>query len=85
MKVKIKNIQGFKNVFGADCFLANWPELLTTGVKVVYFKLQGWYYIYDSETDWIAHDTAFFTKEDMKYLTVVRKRDSKGRFIKESE
>lgn len=82
MRVKIDKNKNFDAVFGADSFRAHWPELMTEqGVEVR--KLQDWWYIWDHAEQWIAHDTAFFTWEDIKHMAIIRNRDAHGRFVKE--
>lgn len=85
MRVRIDHNKNFKAIFGADCFIENWPELLTDqGVLVK--KFNGWWYIWDAATDWMVHSTAFFTPEDIKTgLAIVRTRDARGRFVKETK
>jgi len=35
MKFKIKDLKGFESrVFGADCFLKNWPHIATDGIEI---------------------------------------------------
>lgn len=70
MIVKIKDLGAFENlVFGADCFLEYFPEILTTGVKVEKYP-NGFYYIVDDEGDYI-NDTTFFSEEEMSTLEEV--------------
>lgn len=64
---KVKNKDDFMLVFGADSFLEYWPQLLTTGVELK--ELSGCYYIVINGV--IAHDTAFFTEDEMQYLELV--------------
>ncbi len=68
MKAVIYNRNRFDaQVFGADCFLQWWPELLTTGVEVEREAgcgpkdSQVFYYVVDPKTGRRANDTAFFT------------------------
>jgi hypothetical protein len=69
MKYKIKDLKGFTNcVFGADCFLEYWPEIHNEGVELKEFR-DGFHYI--MLNDQKAHDTAFFSNEEMKYLEPV--------------
>lgn len=65
MRVRIKDLKGFNSsVFGADSFLEYWPEILTTGVDVK--KHEGFYYILIKGK--MSNNTAFFSKEEMKYF-----------------
>ena len=83
MRVRINPDKNFDAIFGADCFRQHWPELETKqGVLVK--KLGGSWYIWDTATDWVAHETSFFTWNDIQIgLTIVRERDARGRFVKE--
>ncbi|HET8688478.1 MAG TPA: hypothetical protein VFM18_17845 [Methanosarcina sp.] len=67
MKVKIKDRDGFDNVFGADCFLECFPELLTTGVEVR--RHNDFYYVFRDGK--FVHDSSFFTEEEMQYLEII--------------
>lgn len=68
-KVKIKNLGQFESlVFGADCFIKHFPEILTTGVDVA--LIQGRCYVIRDNK--IVHDTTFFTVEEMKTLELVK-------------
>lgn len=68
MKVKINpNANFFGCVFGADCFVKNFPKIELDGIEV---KLIGEEY-YVIENGKPVHDTAFFTKEEMKHLTII--------------
>lgn len=56
-------------VFGADCFIENWPHILTTGVEVsrrLYHDRKLRYYVLVDGRK--ASDSAFFTFDEMKYL-----------------
>ena len=66
-RVKIDPKNDFDEyVFGADSFRRYWPALETDeGVIVRKFGPDGWWYI------WAAHDSAFFTDEDMEYLIIL--------------
>ena len=44
MKVIIKDIEGFGNVFGADCFIEQFPELLN-GRGIIIEKRNDFYYV----------------------------------------
>lgn len=72
-RVKIDPKKDFDEyVFGADSFRRNWPALETDeGVIGRKFGPDGWWYIWNTETDWVAHDSAFFTDEDMEYLIIL--------------
>lgn len=85
MRVRIDPKKNFEAIFGADCFIEYWPELSTErGVLVK--KFAGWWYIWDAATDWMESETAFFTPEDIKTgLAIVRARDARGRFVKETK
>jgi hypothetical protein len=68
MKIKIKDLPSFEgSVFGAECFLKNWPALKTEGVEVQ--RLGEFFYIWENGK--MAHDSAFFTEEDMSFLEEV--------------
>ncbi len=85
MRVKINEAANFDGaVFGADCFRKNFPAL-STDEGVLVKKMAGWWYIWDEKENWIVHDTTFFTKEDFEHLTIIRNRDSNGRFLKEEK
>lgn len=61
--VKVADLEGFENsVFGADCFLEWWPEILTTGIQVE--LRDDLYYIVHPN----ASDSSFFTEEEMEFL-----------------
>lgn len=74
MKVVIRDLEAFEAaVFGAECFVKQYPELQTTGITIKrLFKADPWYYIIDPATEWYYDISAFFTKEDLKYLKQVR-------------
>lgn len=60
------------NVFGGDCFLTNFPAILTTGVRVMQrwgYGHQSWYVI--DENNNAYHDSTFFSEKEMKYLVEV--------------
>jgi len=70
LKIKVKDLAAFENkVFGADCFLRNFPEILTTGVEVK-LSADGFYYIVD-KTGKPVNDTTFFSREEMDALEQV--------------
>lgn len=84
MRVKIDPKKNFNRVFGADCFRQYYPELQTDEGVLVH-KMNDWWYIWDTNTNWCVHDTAFFTWEDIcEGMTIIRKRDRNGRFVKEA-
>ena len=61
--IGIKDISLFtSSVFGADCFLRNFPELCTTGARVM--KFQNHWNIIDDSNKIIK--TVFFTYEEIK-------------------
>jgi len=68
MKVRIKDGVPFESfVFGADCFLANWPELRTTGIEVeraLGYRGNVLYYVMENGRK--VNDTAFFTAQEMR-------------------
>lgn len=67
-KYKISDLLKFENgVFGADCFLANWPEIKTTGIPLL--KIGDCYYVVDSNNEPVD-DTAFFTEEELTHCMV---------------
>ena len=68
VKVKVKNINKFASVFGADCFLEWYPELLTTGIDVA--RIMDRYYIIKDGK--VVNDTQFFSTADMKTLKIVK-------------
>lgn len=71
MIVTIKNKQEFmRSVFGAESFVEYWPELETSGVTVRK-ESNGHYYILDECKPHTGNDTAFFTEEELEYLTIV--------------
>lgn len=86
MRVKIDPKKNFNRVFGADCFRQYYPALETSeGVLVHKMGPDGWWYIWDEQENWYVNDTAFFTWEDIcNGMTVIRKRDRNGRFVKEA-
>lgn len=69
---KVKDLSTFGNVFGAQCFIEYWPEILTTGIRVQKGagRRSDWWYVVDEQGKKI-HDTSFFTEEDMQYLEKV--------------
>ena len=84
MRVRIDPNKNFWTIFGAGCLIENWPEL-STDKGVLVKKFGGWWYIWDTATEWMVHYTAFFTPEDIETgLAIVRARDARGRFVKET-
>jgi hypothetical protein len=77
MKVKIDNLAGFSsNVFGAGCFLANWPEIKTTGIDVIkQVGPSGGILYYVAENGRRVNDSAFFTPKEMRYLKVITPKE----------
>ena len=66
MKYKIADYDGFmRNVFGADCFVTNFSEIITEGVELE--KIGEDYYIMDEDGNKVDY-TTFFTEEEMIYL-----------------
>jgi hypothetical protein len=77
-RVVIEDLDGFMNhVFGADCFVKNFPELQTTGVFVHQFPFEHkkFYYIVDPKTCAPINHTAFFSVGEMQYLRVVEEQN----------
>ncbi len=69
MKYRICDLKEFEtNVFGADCFLKNFPEITTTGVELKKFGSD--HYIV-KENGLIEDITTFFTEKEMVYLEPV--------------
>ncbi len=69
-RVCIKDLEKFENrVFGADCFLKNFPEIHTAGVEVQ--KMNRWWYIIKDGK--IVHDTTFFTWSEIQQTMKVMK------------
>lgn len=63
----IKDLEGFEmGVFGADCFLRNFPHIKTTGIHVR--KCEDFYYIIENGK--VAGDTLFFSEEELKYFLI---------------
>lgn len=68
MLVKIKYRTPFENnVFGGADFIKNWPKIETTGIEVQ--EIDDLFYVVEGGK--VVNDSAFFTKEEMEYLTVV--------------
>ena len=75
-RVRINPKKNFDNVIGADSVRRNWPALETDEGVIVRlilrrFAKNEYWYIWNTETDWVAHDSAFFTDEDMEYLIIL--------------
>ncbi len=63
MKYKIKDLKKFKNeVFGADSFLKHWPQIATDGIEIE--KIDEFFYV--MENGKMAHNSAFFSEDEMK-------------------
>ena len=75
MNVKTKDLDGFLNhVFGADCFVEDFPVLLTEkGVPVK--KINEFYYIIDDQGN-IIHNTCFFSDEEMECLELTQSQNA---------
>ena len=69
MKVVIKDLEGFWNVFGAEGFVKNFPELLN-GKGIEIKKHNDFYYVVDENGD-ILHDSCFFSEEELQYLEII--------------
>lgn len=83
MRAVITNRGQFEaKVFGADCFLQWWPELLTTGVEVVReeghgpYNRQVFYFVIDPKTGRKANHTAFFTGTETRGCIKIIKEDA---------
>jgi hypothetical protein len=77
-KVVIKNLDLFmRRVWGADCFVRNFPELQTTGVYIntVMFDGRQHNYIVDPSTGLPIHHTSFFSGKEMRYLKVIEEQN----------
>ncbi len=74
MKVIIKDIEGFGNVFGADCFIEQFPELLN-GRGIFIEKRNDFYYVVNDKGE-IFHDTCFFTEDELEYLEIIDKSET---------
>ena len=72
MKVVIKDLEGFGNVFGAEGFIKQFPELLNgRGINIK--KINDFYYVVN-EKDEIFHDSCFFSEEELQYLEIIDKQ-----------
>lgn len=61
----------FDRVFGADSFIEYWPEILTTGIRLMKGSdVYGWYHVVDEQGKKF-NDTAFFSAEEMEHLEKV--------------
>lgn len=65
---RVKDLDGFDNVFGADDLLRIFPALTTRGVPLV--KQGDFYYVVDSKGNRV-HDSCFFSEDEMKYMEEV--------------
>lgn len=73
-KVRVKDRDGFMgNVFGADCFASNFPEIFDTGVHVRYKKCGSSYVysLFDNETQKDYHSSTFLTEAEMQFMECV--------------
>ena len=74
--VKIKSPEAFDCVFGADCFLENFPKIKSEGILVkktqrYLFEPLHWYVFDDGK----IYDTCFFTDEEMeKSLSIISEK-----------
>ena len=63
---KVRTIVGnedtFHTVFGADCFLKQFPTLFTTGVQVCKLSNGFNYTVRDNK---VVHDSSFFSDEEI--------------------
>ncbi len=74
MRVKVKNPATFGRVFGADCFIKYFPEILTTGIEVEKIPLPGrreeaYYYVMENGRP--VNQTTFFSEDEMSELIVL--------------
>ena len=66
--VKIKSLDAFSSVFGADCFLRNFPRIQTIGILVRKMKFYSsldrsfWYVLENGKP---VDSTSFFSDEEM--------------------
>lgn len=71
--VKVVDVPLFSGrVFGADCFIANFPEITTTGIRVQKqwgYGHKSWYVIDEHGNRY--HDTSFFSEKEMVFLARV--------------
>lgn len=68
MKVIINpNANFFGCVFGADCFIENFPRIEIDGIYVKF--MNGRYYVVENGKP--VHDTSFFTEEEMEHLIIL--------------
>lgn len=82
MKYKISDYNGFMaNVFGADCFVENFPEITTTGVELK--RIGSNYYVLDQNGK-VVHDSTFFSDKEMQYLEPTGSIFQKGFVTKHS-
>ncbi len=69
MKVKVTDVEHFNRcVFDSESFLEHFPEMLTTGIDVEKMD-DGFFYVMKNGR--AVHDTAFFSQEEMSYLTPI--------------
>lgn len=67
MRVIINPATNFNCVFGAHSFIKNFPRIEIDGIEIKY-QCGRYYVMIDGER---AHDTAFFTPDEMKYLIIL--------------
>lgn len=67
LSVRIKDREQFEAVvFGADCFLKQYPEFAAGGLLPVQELFDdGWYYVMKPDRSWYVDHTAFFTMEEI--------------------
>jgi len=66
---KVVDMSGFKNgVFGSEYFIKYFPEITDTGIPLL--ELNGCFYVID-DAGIRVNDTAFFTIDEMIYLSEV--------------
>lgn len=74
MRVIIKDLEGFGNVFGAEGFIQQFPELLN-GEGVLIEKHNDFYYVVNDKGE-IFHDTCFFSEDELQYLEIIDKSET---------
>lgn len=74
MKVIIKDLEGFGNVFGAEGFVEQFPELLN-GKGITLEKHNDFYYVVNAQKE-ILNDSCFFTEEELQYLEIIDKAET---------
>lgn len=64
--IKVKTNETFNQVFGADCFIENWPKITTTGIIIGKGKDDNYYVLkVKNGAIEIANNTAFFSQEEL--------------------